>query len=78
MDSLSDILANKDFSEPNEVKLIKAFVLAKYGHEVNIAINKKEIIVSSHSAGLISTLRINSPALVKAAKTAKKIRFRIG
>ena len=78
MDSLFDILSNKDFTPPDEVGLIKKYVFGKYNQDVNVAINAREIIVSSRSAGLISTLRNNSPALIKAAKTDKKISFRIG
>ncbi len=78
MDSLFNILSNKDFSPPDEVGLIKQYVIEKYNQDVNVAINSREIIVSSRSSGLISTLRNNSPALIKAAKTDKKIRFRIG
>jgi hypothetical protein len=78
MDSLFDILANKDFSVPEEVKAIKTYVAKKYQQDVTVAINHNEIVISSQSAGLISSLRLNSPDLVEAAATNKKIRFRIG
>ena len=78
MDSLSDILANKDFSMPDEASSIKKFVAKEYDQDVNVTVSANEIIVSSRSAGLISTLRLNSPALKKAANTDKKLRFRIG
>lgn len=78
MDSLSDILANKDFSMPDEASAIKSYVAKEYNQDVNVTIAANEIIISSRSAGLISTLRLNSPALKKAAKTDKKLRFRIG
>ena len=78
MDSLADILANKDFSLPDEVKAIKTYVAEEYGQDVNVAIHQNEIIVSSRSAALIGNLHLNSPALVKAAATEKKIRFRVG
>ena len=78
MDSLFDILSSRDFTPPDEVGLIKKYINEKYNQDVNVAINSREIIVSSRSAGLISTLRNNSPALIEIAKTTKKIRFRIG
>jgi hypothetical protein len=78
MDSVLDILANKDFSTPNEVTAIKTYVAKEYDQDVTVSLTKNEIIVSSRSAGLISSLRLNSPALAKAANTTKRIRFRIG
>ncbi len=78
MDSLSDILSNKDFAMPDEATAIKSYVAKTYALDVSVTVTANEIIVSSTSAGLISSLRLNSPALQKAANTAKKIRFRIG
>lgn len=78
MDSLIDILSGKDFSQPDEVTAIKTYVAKRYQQDVTVTIAGNEIIISSRSAGLISTLRLNSPDLQKAAATNKKIRFRIG
>jgi len=75
MDSLNDILANKDFALPEEIKLIKSYVAKNYEQDVDVAIKRNEIIISSRSAGLISNLRLNSPKLIQAANTDKKIRF---
>jgi hypothetical protein len=75
VDSLADILANKDYSLPDEVKAIKTFVADRYGCDVSVKITPKEIIVMSRSAGLIGNLRANAPDLEKAAGTNKKIRF---
>ena len=77
MDSLLDILSNKDFSMPEEVAAIKTYVANKYNQDVSVSISKDAITISSRSAGLISTLRLNSPALAKAANTTKKIRYRV-
>jgi len=78
MDSLSDILSNKDFSIPQEVIAIKSYVAKQYNKDIQVAISDKEIIVSSRSAGLISSLRLNSPELYKITNTDKKIRLKIG
>ncbi len=78
MDSLADILANKDFSPPDEVKAIKSYIAQNYDKDVTVIINKQEIIISSRSAALINNLRLNSPKITEAANTKKRIRFRIG
>lgn len=78
MDSLLDILSNKDFSMPDEVTAIKTYVASEYNQDVSVSVSQNEIIISSRSAGLISSLRLNGPALAKAANTTKKLRFRVG
>jgi hypothetical protein len=79
MDSLAEILANKDFSLPDEVKAIKAFVAENYDNrDVTVKLLNQEIIIMSRSASLIGSLRLNAPALARAAGTVKRIRFRIG
>jgi hypothetical protein len=78
MDSLHDILTNKDFSLPDEIRAIKTYVAKNYNQDVGVSINHNEVVISSRSAGLINNLRSNGPALAKAANTAKKIRFKIG
>lgn len=79
MDTIADILANKDFSPPEEVRAIKAFVAEHYDNrDVTVKLSNQDIIIISRSAGLISSLRLNAPALAKAVGTSKRIRFRIG
>ncbi len=77
MYSIKDILAEKDFSIPDEVKIIKLFIKEKYKQDIEIKITTREIFISSPSAALISSLRLNSPELIKVTGTDKKIRFRI-
>ena len=78
MDSLSDILSNKNFDVPEEVSAIKNYVLKNYEQSVAVSIHRNEIVVSSPSAGLISNLRLNSQALAKATSSNKRISFRVG
>lgn len=78
MDDIANILSNKDFSMPREVSAIKSFVAQEYNKDIEVAIRNDEIVISSRSVGLISSLRMNSPSLVKAASTNKKIRFKVG
>jgi hypothetical protein len=75
--SLGDLLANKDFDEPAEMKAIKAFVQQNYQTSVEVQMREKEIIVTTPSAALANTLRLKLPELRKAAATDKKILLRI-
>ncbi len=79
MDSLAEILASKNFSLPEEVKAIKAFVAENYDNrDVTVKLSNQEITIISRSASLIGSLKLNAPALARAAGTTKRIRFRIG
>ena len=75
--SLADLLANKDFDEPDEMKAIKLFVQKNYKVDVEIQLRDKEIIVTTESAALANTLRLKLPELRKAAATDKRIVLRI-
>ena len=78
MDSVGDILAGKDFSPPDEIKALKAYVADTYGQDVTVSLKNSEIVISSRSAALISNLRLNGPALARAAGISKRIRFKVG
>jgi len=75
--SLADLLANKDFDEPEEMRAIKQFVQEHYQADVEIQIREKELIVTTPSAALANTLRLKLPELRKAAATDKRIVLRI-
>lgn len=77
--SLADILANRNFDEPAEVRAIKDYVRRHYDNaEVRVTVQPHTIVVAARSAGLIGSLRMNLPKLQAAAATEKRITFRIG
>lgn len=77
-DSLFDILKKKDFDEPPEGVAIKKFVYEKYHEDVGVTVRERDIIIQVRSAALASTLRMQLPALKKAAdNTPKRLSFRI-
>jgi len=77
MDSLDDILRNKDFTEPRESKAIKSFVQKRYAEVVAVQIKQNSIIIVSGSSALADSLRMLAPQLQQAARTEKKLVFRI-
>ena len=77
MDSLNDILLNKDFTEPRESKAIKSFVKKRFDEIVSVQLKQNSIIIVSGSSALADTLRQLGPQLQEAAKTKKKLVFRI-
>ncbi len=78
MDNLSDILSHRDFDTPPEVTAIKDYVRRHYDSDVQVTVQQRSIMIKARSAALITTLRLNSPALQKFADTEKRLVFRIG
>ena len=78
MDNLSDILSRRDFDVPPEITAIKDYVRRHYDSEVQVTIEQRSILIKARSAALIATLRLNAPAIQKAADTEKRLTFRIG
>lgn len=78
MQSLFTILGDKNFDEPPEVASIKKFVMDEYKHTVTVLIRPNDIVVTSPSSGLISTLRMRSPELKRRCQITKRLVFRIG
>ncbi len=75
--SLADLLANRDFDEPSEIKAIKEYVRETFESDVEIQLRDKEIVITSTSASLANSLRLKTTELKKRAQTTKKLIFRI-
>lgn len=78
MDSLFDILGRKDFDLPPEVAAIKEYVRIEFQSEVEVLMRDKDIVIMGRSAALVGSLRLHGPKLQKAAKTKKRLVFRVG
>lgn len=63
MDSLNNILSNRNFDEPPEVASIKKYVLDEFQTSVSVMARERDIIISVPSAALAGTLRLRSPEL---------------
>jgi len=78
MDSLNNILLNKNFDEPPEIAAVKRYVERHFKSEVNVKICPQVIIISTKNAALAGTLRMSLRELQTAAGTDKKLVLRIG
>ena len=78
MQSLSDIMGNKDFGVPAEVVEIKAYVERHFKSSVTVAIQEHNIIITTRSAALAGSLRPHLHKMSKALKIDKKLLIRIG
>lgn len=78
MDSLFNLLSNRDFDLPPEVAAIKAYIRNEFNVEVEVTAREKEIIIAGSSAALVGSLRLHGPRIKKAAQTTKRLVFRVG
>jgi len=77
MDSLFDILGRKDYDLPPEAAAIKQYIRDEFKQEVEVTVREKDIVIAGRGAAFIGTLRMRTPALKRAAKTDKRLTFRI-
>lgn len=77
MDTLFDILANKQFDEPPEAASIKKFVHDAYQTEVQVLVREKDISIIVPNAGLAGSLRMQLPELKRRCQIEKRVLIRI-
>jgi hypothetical protein len=80
MDSLSSILKQSDWQEPEVIAKIKAYVAETFQAKVSVSVKSSSIIISASSASLVNALRLRTPELQDIIKTEgnKRLVFRIG
>jgi hypothetical protein len=78
MQSLSDIMGDKDFGVPPEVVEIKAYVQRHFKVTVGITVQEHMIIITTRSAALAGSLRPHLHKLTKQLNTDKRLIIRIG
>jgi hypothetical protein len=78
MQSLIDILGDKDFDVPEEITVIKTYIHRHFQKDVKIAIQSQIIVITVASAGLAGSLRPHLHKLQKTLATDKRLVIRIG
>ena len=78
MDNISDLLKNKGVKEPEEISLIKKFIMKKYQEEVGVKVEVNKITVLVRSSALANTIRMDVAQIQKACNTTKRIAIYIG
>lgn len=77
MDSLYNLLSNKNYDEPPEVAAIKGYIRSMYNAPCSVSVRGSSIVVQVTSAALAGKLRFDMQNLQAAAETDKKIILRI-
>jgi hypothetical protein len=77
MDSIFDILKDKEFSEPAEVESLKDYIFKNFGLKVSIMVRQKDFVIIVPSSTAAASLRLNSQEINKSLKLTKPLSFRI-
>ena len=78
MDSLQDLLGRYDPKEPEEITVVKQYILDEFGAQASVGLHGETLVITVRSASLANALRLRTVSLQKIAKTKRKIMFRIG
>jgi len=78
MQSLLDILGNKDFDTPPEIAIIKSFVRKNFMSDAEVMMHPASITILVKSASLAGALRGKLHQLKKELPGDKKLFIRIG
>lgn len=76
-DAIGDLLAQKSFFQPPEIKIIKDFVQDKFEVTPQVAVSDREIVIGVTSSALAGALRPHIWELTKLCATTKRLVIRI-
>lgn len=76
-DSLGDLIKKRDFAEPPEIRIIKAYVYKAIGVVPTVSVSTDSFIIQVPSASAAGALRFKINDLQKETKTKKKLIIRI-
>ncbi len=78
MDSLKDLLQNKNLDEPTEITALKRYCQDSYAFEPKIKINQTDITLFAPNDIVATELRMRQKDIIKRCQLTKKLSIRIG
>lgn len=72
-DSIENLLKKRNYSEPEEISIIRDFVFKKYGKVPGLKITGNRIIICVPNAALAGALRMDLHELSKKIKTKHEL-----
>lgn len=78
MDSLQDIMGSRDYSPPDEIEVIKDYVLRRYKSKCQVYLQRDKVVLRVKSSALANTLRLEQKRLVEACNIEKPLVVQIG
>lgn len=78
MDSLQEILGKKDFTPPDEVEAVKAYIKRTYQSNSYVRLERGALIVRVPSSALAGTLQLEKQKIVEKCGVKNKLVIRTG
>lgn len=78
MESLQEILSKKQFSPPNEAKLIKDYIKRRYESSCTVTVRKDGLTITVANSALAGSLQLEKPRIIKACSIKGKLFIRVG
>ena len=78
MDSLQDILSKKNFARPDEITVVKDYVMRRYKRPCTVKLERGALIVSVRGSALAATLRLERQNLIEACDLKQRLVIRAG
>jgi len=78
MDSLQEILGQRDFTPPDELTALSDYVKRRYHSSCSVKLQRDVIILSVPSSALAGTIQLEKAKIVEACNLRHKLVIRIG
>ncbi len=78
MDSLQDIMGKKDFTPPNEITAIRAYIERRYKSKSYVKLQRDTVIISVKDSALAATIHLERQSLLDACGITKRLVIRTG
>jgi hypothetical protein len=78
MDSIKDLLQQKNLDEPTEITALKRYCMDSYAFEPKIKINQTDLTIFVPNGILATELRMRQKDIIKRCQLTKKLSIRIG
>jgi len=78
MDSLQDILSQRSFVPPDEMTVVKDYVLRRYNRPCSVRLERGALILSVRGSALAATIQLERNGLIEACGLKQKLVIRSG
>jgi hypothetical protein len=76
MDSLQNILGQKNFDTPDEITAVQDYIKHRYGVDATVKLQREALIVSLPSAALAATLQMDQARIIESCSLTKRLVIR--
>jgi hypothetical protein len=76
VESLQEILSRKNFTPPDELTVVKDYVMRRYKSSCSVKIERNALIVSVRSSALAGTLFLERQTLIEACNVKHRLVIR--